>query len=158
MLLKEIQMKQIFLRIAMLSLLVNSTLAFAEEHRERHRDGRQHQRYSEHDVNIWRGGNWHRENHQGHFGWWWVAGGAWYLYPQPVYPYPEPYSPPVTVINERPAVVQQSEPAFATAHTVAPPALYWHFCDSAREYFPALAICPEGWKSVPVSSPQSSPQ
>jgi hypothetical protein len=23
-------------------------------------------------------------------GWWWVIGPAWYLYPAPIYPYPDP--------------------------------------------------------------------
>ena len=35
--------------------------------------------------------------HGGRGGWWWVVGDAWYYYPQPVYPYPDPYTPPVVV-------------------------------------------------------------
>jgi hypothetical protein len=26
-------------------------------------------------------------------GWWWVIGPAWYLYPAPIYPYPDPDAP-----------------------------------------------------------------
>ena len=29
------------------------------------------------------------------FGWWRVVGGLWYWYPTPIYPYPDPYTPPV---------------------------------------------------------------
>src|SRR5262245_53306214 len=36
----------------------------------------------------WRHGHWWHGNHHGRIGWWWFAGGLWYWYPEPVYPYP----------------------------------------------------------------------
>jgi hypothetical protein len=33
---------------------------------------------------AWEGGRWRHEIHNGHDGWWWDVGGAWYFYPQPM--------------------------------------------------------------------------
>jgi len=52
-------------------------------------------RFNDHDRERWRAGHWHRGKHAGRIGWWWIAGGAWYYYPAPVYPYPNPYQPPL---------------------------------------------------------------
>jgi hypothetical protein len=46
--------------------------------------------FDDHDWTLWRGGHWAHERHDGRFGWWWVAGDDWFLYPDPVYPYPDP--------------------------------------------------------------------
>jgi hypothetical protein len=37
---------------------------------------------------AWERGAWRQEWRNGRYGWWWGVGGAWYFYPQPVYPYP----------------------------------------------------------------------
>ncbi len=50
-----------------------------------------------HDYAVWRSGGWHHEFHDGRWGWWWVVAGVWYFYPEPIYPYPDPYVPPVVV-------------------------------------------------------------
>lgn len=97
--------------------------------------------FHSHDMPRWRGGNWHHGTHDGHFGWWWVVGGLWYFYPQPIYPYPDPYTPPVTVI-------QQSMPA-----TPQSQAQNWYYCESAKSYYPYVPSCPEGWKMVPATPP-----
>jgi len=44
------------------------------------------------DLGIWRSGRWFHGPHYDRFGWWWVVGGVWYLYPAPIYPYPDPYT------------------------------------------------------------------
>jgi hypothetical protein len=41
-------------------------------------------------------------------GWWWIVGCVYYLYPAPVYPYPDPYVPP----------------------TVVPAPTYWFYCQN----------------------------
>lgn len=51
--------------------------------------------FDDHDWALWRGGRWEHSRHDGRLGWWWLAGGLWYFYPEPVYPYPDPYDPPV---------------------------------------------------------------
>jgi len=122
--------------------------ALAERHGEdRHWHGEDRHwhgdiaRFHEHDWDLWRGGRWAHEEHDRRFGWWWVAGDSWYFYPAPVYPYPDPYEPPVTV---------------AAAPSAAPPAApvpnSWYYCEGAKGYYPYVQTCPGGWKKVPANS------
>ena len=139
------------------SVLVGGLIAIASpafaEHGDRHFEGREFHRGGEgwhggrHTVEIWRGGNWVHERHDGRFGWWWVAAGMWYFYPSPVYPYPDPYTPPVVVVNQQPpAAPQTNVPA-------QPPLQYWYYCDSAKAYYPYVPSCPEAWRTVPAQPP-----
>lgn len=89
-------------------------------------------RFPEHDWGVWRGGRWYHGRHGGHLGWWWIVGGAWYFYPAPIYPYPDPYAPP---------------------GTVPPPVQYWYYCPPAGTYYPYVAACPYGWRQVPAGPP-----
>lgn len=133
------------------SLILLSLPALAD-HGERHFEGREFHhdgggwRGDRHTVEIWRGGNWVHERHDGRFGWWWVAAGMWYFYPAPVYPYPDPYTPPVVVVNQQPA------PAPVTAQA-QPPLQYWYYCDSLKAYYPYVPSCPETWRTVPAQPP-----
>jgi hypothetical protein len=74
-------------------------------------------------------------------GWWWIAAGAWYFYPEPVYPYPypDPYIPPV--------VVEQPTPA------PQPAAQFWYYCEASNGYYPYVSSCPSDWKLVPATPP-----
>lgn len=94
-------------------------------------------------VHVWAGGYWHHGWYGPRFGWWWVVGPSWYYYPAPVYPYPNPYVPPV-VINTTPA---QPGPA---------PAQYWYYCAASKAYYPYVAECPGGWQPVPVTPPAAT--
>lgn len=96
--------------------------------------------FHEHDLDLWRGGRWYRGNHEGRFGWWWLVAGAWYFYPTPVYPYPDPYQPPV-------AIVAAPEPA-------APPH-YYYYCNNPAGYYPYVARCLAPWQRV-VSPPPAA--
>src|SRR5438552_10634455 len=78
-------------------------------------------RFHEHDIEHWRGGRWQHGIHGGRRGWWWVVGGVWYFYPAPVYPYPDPYQPPVVVAPPPP--------------NLAAPA-YWYYCADPAGYYP----------------------
>jgi hypothetical protein len=96
--------------------------------------------FHEHDWALWRGGRWHHVAHDGRLGWWWVAGGVWYFYPAPVYPYPDPYAPPVVTVAPRPSAAPP------------PPAPQsWYYCEAARGYFPYVPSCPGGWRAVPAT-------
>jgi hypothetical protein len=108
------------------------------------RDHRDIRHFDRHDYTVWRSGRWYRVRHEGRFGWWWVVGGIWYLYPQPVYPHPDPYTPPVIV-----------EPQSSENEMTVPPAQYWYFCTSLNSYYPYVTSCPEGWKSMPATPPAS---
>ena len=120
-----------------------------EGHHERYRvDHRWHgdiRVFHDHDYARWRGGYWHHGYHEGRLGWWWVVGGLWYFYPRVVYPYPDPYTPPVVV-------VQPTAPV-TPAPNAPPPPQYWYYCNSAKTYYPYVASCPEGWKEVPATPP-----
>jgi hypothetical protein len=141
-------------RIAVVALALSSLLALpaiGQEHRER-RDGGARpvarapapawhgeiHRFHEHDLGVWRGGRWFRGPHDGRLGWWWIVGGLWYFYPAPVYPYPDPYQPPV--------IVAPAEPP--------PPPQYWYYCPNPQGYYPYVPQCPSPWQKVPAAAPR----
>lgn len=121
-----------------------------------HGDIRQFER---HDARYWHSGAWRHGHHRGRLGWWWVVGGLWYFYPQPVYPYPDPYRPPVVVIEQpAPPVVVQMPPQSAPVPSIPPaptvvPMQYWYYCEAADGYYPYVASCPSGWRKVPATPP-----
>ena len=170
-------MNKIFVRLMIAILMVVALPAVAEEHRggefrggehrggERHWEGREIHRFGGRDLEIWRGGRWYHGRHEGRRGWWWVAAGIWYFYPSPVYPYPDPYTPPVAIINQQPPVVVAPQPPVMVApQAPAPvqaqpqPAQLWYYCESSKTYYPYVASCAEGWKSVPAQAPQGVQQ
>jgi hypothetical protein len=91
-------------------------------------------------VHVWARGYWHHGWYGPRLGWWWVVGPSWYYYPAPVYPYPNPYVPPV-IVQTTPA---QPGPA---------PAQYWYYCAASKAYYPYVAECPGGWQQVPTTPP-----
>lgn len=142
-------------------VLLVSSLPVLADHDDGHWHGREIHRFEERDVHIWRGGHWRHGYHGGRLGWWWIAGGVWYFYPQPVYPYPDPYTPPVMVINQQPPVVvapQTVAPATAPAPVQPQQSIQtYYYCDSAKGYYPYVPSCPEGWRTVPAQPSQAAP-
>jgi hypothetical protein len=121
---------------------------------DRHWRGDIH-RFQDRDMAHWRGGRWHRGRHDGRLGWWWVVGGVWYLYSAPVYPYPDPYQPPVVMV-EQPSV--SAAPVYAPPPTqlaepvAAPtPSQYWYYCEEPAGYYPYVSQCPRAWQKVPAT-------
>ena len=155
-------MKQLITRTVIGVLLVISAPAFAQHreghslHREGHWQGHEIHRFDDHDLSIWRGGRWHHGRHEGRLGWWWITAGIWYFYPAPVYPYPDPYTPPVTIINQQPPAVPQGN-ALGQPQS-PPPAQFWYYCDSVNGYYPYVPNCPEEWRPVPAQPPQAAPR
>lgn len=96
-------------------------------------------RFSEHDLELWRGGRWIHSRHDGRLGWWWIVAGTWYFYPAPVYPYPDPYQPPVVV----------SQPAPATP--------VWYYCGNPAGYYPYVPRCAIPWQTVPAAPSAAGP-
>jgi hypothetical protein len=83
---------------------------------------------------TWTGGHWHHGWHSGRIGWWWFAGGAWYFYDAPVYPYP----------------------GYVSDYYVedyGPPGQYWYYCPSPPGYYPYVQRCSAPWQPVPPSPP-----
>jgi hypothetical protein len=88
------------------------------EHESWHRD------IKHFDHGHWRAGHWWHGAYANRDGWWWIVGPDWYWYPTPVYPYPDPFTPP----------------------GLAPG--YWYYCDSFQTYYPYVGACPSGWTAV----------
>ena len=100
-------------------------------------------RFHEHDWTVWHEGRWFHGDHSGRLGWWWIAGGVWYFYPYPIYPWPDPYLPPDLPV---PAVPPPPTPSA------------WYFCKSANGYYPYVTSCPEGWQPVAPTQPAPPPR
>jgi hypothetical protein len=76
------------------------------------------------DHGYWRGGHWWHGPYGGRDGWWWIVGPDWYWYSAPVYPFPDPFTPP----------------------GMAPG--YWYWCDAYQQYYPYVGACPVPWRPV----------
>ena len=140
-----------------------------EEH-ERHEAVRQWHEFHERDVHRfdseelarWRGGQWKNSCFEGRCGWWWFAGGRWYFYERPVYPYPLVVSEIAFVEPVAPAVVVVSPPAYVAAQAPGPyvpspasaplpPAVQmYYYCDNPPGYYPSVPGCPSGFRAVPA--------
>jgi hypothetical protein len=75
---------------------------------------------------------------------WWGGWPGWYYPPAyyPYYPYYPYYAPPSTV-TEPPVYIQRE------LEVQPVPQAYWHYCESAAAYYPAVQSCPEPWLKVP---------
>jgi len=76
------------------------------------------------DLDRWQGGGWQHGSHNGRSGWWWVVGPDWFFFDEPVYPYPDLYTP------------------------LGYPFGWWYWCDPYNEYYPFVTYCPVEWESV----------
>jgi hypothetical protein len=152
--------KKLVESLALSAVLCGASVTSWADHDRHFRDHDIH-RFHEHDVVVWRTGGWHHVWHGGQLGWWWVVGGIWYPYAQPIYPYPDPYIPPAVVVQQPPVYVQQqpaTPPVPATATTSAQPeAQYWYFCEQSNGYYPYVRDCPAGWKTVSAEPPPVAP-
>jgi hypothetical protein len=133
------------LAIAAVAATITTASAFAIERHPGPWHGDIHQ-FHEHDWGVWRGGHWFHGPHNGRMGWWWIAGGTYYFYPAPVYPYPSPWEPPAVELVTPPA------------NSPPPATQYWYFCQASNSYYPYVATCPGGWQQVPATpSPTPTP-
>ncbi|HUK60268.1 MAG TPA: hypothetical protein VLV50_13640 [Stellaceae bacterium] len=106
--------------------------ALAQPHHDDHHwDGDIHH-FGDHDFGRWRGGTWFHGIHEGRSGWWWVVGPDFYFYSAPVYPYPDPYVPPV--VSAAPAPAQS----------------VWYYCSNPQGYYPYVPQCAVPWQQVPA--------
>jgi hypothetical protein len=95
-------------------------------------------RFSPVERGIWRGGRWQHGWHDNRFAWWWIAGGGWYFYPEPIYPFPT-YVPPAIVVQQAPPMPSG-----------LPPSQFWYFCDTPQGYYPYVAACNGPWREIPA--------
>ena len=105
-------------------------------------------RFHEHDFDRWHGGHWLHEIHEGRDCWWWIVDGLWYFYPSPIYPFPDPYTPPEVVL------------APAPVGPAGPPS-YVYYCANPSGYYPYVGRCFTAWQrmvtGVTVAPPQPAP-
>ena len=73
--------------LALALLAMHATPGSAQLYRFHH-VYRPHEYRPHRPADWWNRGQWRHGFHAGYYGWWWVIGTSWYLYPQPVYPYP----------------------------------------------------------------------
>lgn len=81
----------------------------------------------------------HRYRHGGYYSFWlapFVWGPGWY----PAYAYP--YRQPTSVVVEERVVYVERPPSAAPAEN------WWYYCESAGDYYPNVASCPESWVKV----------
>jgi hypothetical protein len=90
-----------------------------------------------HGPGYWHTGYWHNGWYGGRFGWWWVAGGNWYWYNAPVYPYP-------ATVSE----VYVTPPATMPAPQAAPAPQMWYYCDNPAGYYPYVQSCSQPYRPV----------
>ena len=128
---------------AVLMAAASAPRAQAEPHHDFH--GRDFHHFSPEEAHVWQGGRWVHDWHGGRYAWWWTVDGGWYLYPEPVYPYPL-YAPP--------AVVEQQAPPVPTG---MPPIATWYYCDNPAGYYPYVASCAAPWRPVPATPPAAQP-
>ena len=81
----------------------------------------------------WIGGHWAHAWHNGRYGWWWFAAGAWYFYAAPVYPYP-------TYVSEYYVGDDSGGPM-------------WYYCANPAGYYPYIPRCTMPWQPVPAEMP-----
>lgn len=136
--------------------------------REAGHDFRAHHDYAHFtpkEREIWHNGTWRHETFQGRLGWWYVAGGMWYFYEQPIYlngvlSFPLvvaslAFEAPEVPVIERPVIVQQ-QPQWAPQQTQ-----FWYYCQTSNPpgYSPYISACPAGWVKVPtqITAPPPPP-
>jgi hypothetical protein len=105
-----------------------------------------HHGYFHGGPGAWHAGYWHNGWYGGRFGWWWIAGGSWYWYNAPVYPYPSAVSevyvtPPATVALPQAAQAPQM----------------WYYCDNPAGYYPYVQTCGQPFRPVVPTAPQAAP-
>jgi len=151
---KYLQIKKFTFFVLFMSLLSGglATHVMAEPWRGR---GEMHH-FHERDIHVWRGGGWYHGPYMGRVGWWWVVGGIYYYYPAPIYPYPDPYTPPVVVsgpVATAPPSAPAPMPSMPPAPTVQAQNLpsVWYYCEASKTYYPYVSECAAGWKTVPAT-------
>ena len=131
------------MRKASLFLLTTALVSFAFSGPVRADDWHRHDDFHHDHYDHWRAGRWFNGFHDGRSGWWWIVDGLWYFYPAPIYPYPDPYTPPTVVVETAP---------------VAPGSQAYYYCANPAGYYPQVPQC-AAWQRVvtATSVPQQAP-
>jgi hypothetical protein len=176
--------------LGMAGMLTLTGLARAQEHREERREEhreerRDHEelhrgfvardrlvfrerdvhRFNEIELGRWRGGQWRNSCFAGRCGWWWFAGGQWYFYERPVYPYPLVVSeiayeeavapvyaaPPPGYVVPPPGAYAAPPPGYVPPPQPQPAPQVLYYCDNPAGYYPTVPSCPTGFRQLPAA-------
>lgn len=121
-------------------------------------------RFNEIELGRWRGGQWRNSCFAGRCGWWWFAGGQWFFYERPVYPYPlivsevayeegvaPVYAPPPGTYAVPPPGYAVPPAGYAVPPSQPAPApQVYYYCDNPAGYYPTVPSCPAGFRAVPA--------
>ncbi|NTX19022.1 hypothetical protein [Burkholderia cepacia] len=110
-----------------------------QEFHRRDFHGRDFRHFEPRERARWQRGRWVQDWHGGRYAWWWIVDGYWYIYPEPMYPYPT-YIPPAIVVQRPPPTPAR-----------LPPARAWYYCNDPRGYYPYVASCNGVWTAVPAT-------
>jgi hypothetical protein len=117
-------------------------------------DGRRTDRLGRGEPANWTHGAWRHSWFNGVFGWWWFSNNQWYLYAEPIYPYPGYF--PGAIEQPAYASPDDQEPNSEQA-AAGPPAAYYYYCANPSGYYPDLSECPSGWQVVPAGANEPVP-
>jgi hypothetical protein len=96
------------------------------------------------DRHAWVGGRWWHGPWHGRNGWWWFAGGSWYFYTVPVYPYPLYVSDYYVDDNYYDDPDDNADPGVGYS---------WYYCQNPPGYYPYVQNCKGQWRPVPAGAP-----
>ena len=109
------------------------------------------------DRARWTSGHWRHERHGDYDGWWWLAGGAWYFYPEPIYPYPD-YVSSETYDEDYSDDDTSGDDTAGGNDQDQQPAPYWYYCEHPKGYYPYVRSCDGKWEPVPMTPPDLQDQ
>lgn len=104
-------------------------------------------RFGPGDRARWVGGGWRHDYYDGRWGWWWIVGGAWYWYDQPIYPYPTVVS---AVAYPPPAPVEVAPPVMSAPPVVIAPGPQFRYYCPDRGYYPEVQTCAVDFVRRPI--------
>ncbi len=104
--------------------------------------------FSAQDRSTWTGGHWYHGPRDGRNGWWWYAGGAWFFYNTPVYPYPD-YASTDYYADD------YYGPNDGGAAPSANGGYYWYYCSNPAGYYPYVQQCRGPWQPVAPTPPNA---
>jgi hypothetical protein len=116
------------------------------------------------DRDHWRRGHWYHGWRGDRLAWWWTFDNDWYAYDAPVYPYPDPDTPPPAYYDPNAAQPQMQPPPAPPVAAGQSPLVYdpytgqykpqndggsHYYCYNPAGYYPDVTDCPGGWVARP---------
>ncbi|HQT39914.1 MAG TPA: hypothetical protein PK231_10845, partial [Acidocella sp.] len=140
---------------------------FAHEHYIFHDRDHDVRHFDHDDFDHWREGYWDNTCFAGRCGWWWLAGGIWYFYSEPVYPYPlyvpdityqdpsygydDSPPPPPPVYYAPPPTYYAPPPPPPPSVPLAPGPKFRYYCTNPPGYYPEVPNCNTQYEEVPAN-------